>query len=134
MAGLTYGERAGGEEAVEVVDGEEGGGGAEAVAGVDLQDPVDGVLAGGHVAASPEVVRLRHMAGLRVDEFGDDGARIGRRRMRGGRCERRRRVVVVVGDTRVRVGGVEVGGVLGAVEGVGGGFRRHLCRRGVRVV
>lgn len=133
MAGLTYGERAEGEEAVEVVDGEEGGGGAEAVAGVDLQDPVDGVLAGGHVAAPPEVVRLQHMAGLRVDEFGDGGALIGRRRMMGGRCERRRRVVVV-GDTRVRVGGVEVGGVLGAVEGVGGGFRRHLWRRGVRVV
>lgn len=44
--GLVVGEGEGGEEAVEVVDGEDGGQRGEGVVSVDFQNPVDGFLSG----------------------------------------------------------------------------------------
>ena len=100
------------EEAVEVDDGEEGGDGAEAVEGVGLEDPSDGVLTGGESAAEArEVVGVGRVAGLGGDEVGDVGCG---GVVRGGG-----------GVEGVRRAAVEVGGVLGAVEARGGGVRRR---------
>lgn len=94
-----------GEEPVKVIDGEESRCGLEIVACMDLENPVDGVLAGGEVVeaeAAEEVVRGGHMVALGVEEMVDGGLIIG---------------LLTVGDRSVGMGLDHFIGVLGAVEG-----------------